>query len=120
MAAAQQAGFDAGDDAPVHQRVKTGLQPLHLRQPHHGVQIAQTAAAVFHVRLQNQRRPAGVAALHFYQLGFDKSRGVALRVQLLAQTLRQRFFAAQQSCFEKSGVGRNILRGGGAQLFQAA
>ena len=50
VAAAEQAGFHAGDDFVARQRIKIRVQPLRPCQPQHGMDVAQAACTVFHVR----------------------------------------------------------------------
>ena len=120
MAAAEQAGFHAGDDFVARQRIKIRVQPLRPCQPQHGMDVAQAACTVFHVRFQRKAGIFVVPLLHFQQLSVHERHCVAPQIQRIHSPLRQCAVAAKEARFQKRRVRRQIFVGRLQHLLQAA
>ena len=111
VAVDQMAGLGAGEYAVINQGLDIGIQTLRFGQPQHGVHIAQAAGAGFDIGLQNR---AGallfvVPLLHFQKFALNEKGGIALQGELLQQLVGQLVIAADEACFDKSGVGGQIV-----------
>ena len=120
VAAAEQAGFHAGDDFVARQRIKIRVQPLRPCQPQHGVDVAQAACTVFHVRFQRKAGIFVVPLLHFQQFAVHERHRVAPHIQRIHGLLRQCVVAAKEARFQKRRIRRQIFVGRLQQLLQAA